>query len=59
MKTGIVMKQKLVPRTWTASSVRPKQRKRDMNSVYGKLGACIGQVHLQQEPLDYKYVNYI
>jgi len=53
------MKKKQVPQTWTDSSVRPKQWKRDMNSVYGMLGACIGQVHLQQQPGDYEYINYV
>jgi hypothetical protein len=37
------------PRTWTDTLVRPKQRKRDKR--FGNRNACIGQVHLRQQPI--------
>jgi hypothetical protein len=44
--TGIVTRHEHLSRTWTDTSVRPKQRRRPWDSVHGMLGTPIGQVHL-------------
>ena len=49
-KNHVARRSKSKPRTWTDTLVQPKQRKSDRRFGSGMLGACIGQVNLQQQP---------